>query len=91
VHEKAGVAICSASRFLLTYFLTIPVRQTIYWTDRRQICMVGTTMPVDDQAEITFTIPPWTLPWQPIFVDFIHKLSSGDIQQMALAYGKKCN
>jgi len=63
----------------------------IYWTDRRQICMVGRTKPVDDQAEITFTIPPWTLPWQPIFVDFIHKLSSGDIRQMALVYGKKCN
>jgi len=63
----------------------------IYWTDRRQICRVGRTMPVDDQAEITFTIPPWTLSWQPIFVDFFHKLSSGDIRQMALAYGKKCN
>ena len=28
-------------------------------------------MAVDERSEVSFSIPEWTLPWQPIFVGFI--------------------
>ena len=45
----------------------------VYQTDLRQICRFGRTMAVDDQSEISFLIPQGTLPWQPVFVAFIHR------------------
>jgi len=29
---------------------------------------------VDDKSEISFSIPQGTLPWQPIFVGFMHRI-----------------
>jgi len=43
----------------------------IYQTNPKVICRVGRIMAVDDQSEISLSIPRWTLPWQPIFVGFI--------------------
>jgi len=40
----------------------------------RQILRVGRTMAIDDQYEISFSILQGTLPWQPIFVGFIHRI-----------------
>jgi len=45
----------------------------VYETDLLQICRFGRTMAVDDQSEISFLIPQGTLPWQPVFVAFIHR------------------
>jgi len=45
----------------------------IYETDHRRVCRVGRTPAVDDQSEIRFSIhQEGTLPWQPIFVGFVH-------------------
>jgi len=44
----------------------------IYCTDLCQILRVDRPVAVDDQSEISFSIPQGTLPWQPIFVGFIH-------------------
>jgi len=60
----------------LYFCLTIPFRPMIfdsYRTDLRQIFRVGRTIAVDDQSEISFSIPHGTLPWQPIFVSFIRR------------------
>jgi len=35
-----------------------------------QIFGVGITMAVDDQSEVSFSVPQGTLPWQPTFVGF---------------------
>jgi len=44
--------------FLFIYLLlTIPFRPIIYRTDLRQIFRVGRTMAVDDQSEVSFSIP----------------------------------
>jgi len=60
--------------FLFIYLLlTIPFRPIIYRTDLRQIFRVGRTMAVDDQSEVSFSIPQGTLPQQPIFVGFIRR------------------
>ena len=37
-----------------------------------RILKAGRTLAVGDRSEISFSIPRWTLPWQPIFVGFIH-------------------
>jgi len=38
------------------------------------IFRIGTgAMAVEDQSEISFSNPRGTLPWQPIFVGFIHR------------------
>jgi len=58
-------------------FLMIPVRPIIskiveiYRTDIRQIIGIGRTLVVDDKSD--FLISRVTLPWQPLFVDFIHR------------------
>ena len=44
----------------------------IGYIDLHQIFRVGRTPAVYDQHEITFSIPQGSLPWQPIFVGFIH-------------------
>ena len=60
----------------------------IYSTDFRQIFKVGKTVTVDDQFEISF----WSLKGRchsNQFLLVLHtQLGSGDIRQMALAYGK---
>jgi len=45
----------------------------IYPTDLRQTVGFGRTTAVDDQSEISFSIPQETLPWQPNFVGFIDR------------------
>ena len=58
-------------------YLSMPPRVPSYATaagycsassDLRQIFEVGRTMAVDNQSEISFSIPQVTLPWQPNFV-----------------------
>jgi len=39
----------------------------IYRADLRQMFIVGRTMAVDDQSEISFFIPPGMLPRQPVY------------------------
>jgi len=48
--------------FCLTNYLSI------YQTNLCLNFTVGRTIAVDDQSEISFTIPQGMLPWQPIFV-----------------------
>jgi len=45
----------------------------IYRTELYQIFRVGRTVAVDDQSEISFSIPRGMLPWQPIFASFIRR------------------
>ena len=67
--------------FTLILFSTPP------WTDRRQNfqdwqnCGCGW-----DQSEISFSIPQGTLPWQPIFVGFIHRTDSLDTEGASLIF-----
>jgi len=35
-------------------------------TDLRPVCTDVRTMAVDERSEVSFSIPPGTLPWQPI-------------------------
>ena len=63
-----GYIFCS--RFLFIYFLTIlvrPIFSEIYRSDLRQIFSVGRTVGIDNQSEISSSIPQGTLPWQPFF------------------------
>jgi len=63
-----GYIFCS--RFLFIYFLTIlvrPIFSKIYRSDLRQIFSVGRTVGMDNQSEISSSIPQGTLPWQPFF------------------------
>ena len=55
----------------------------IYCTDLRQIFRVGRTMTVDGQTEMSFSIPQGMLPWQPIFVGFIHRTESSAWMSLA--------
>jgi len=55
-----------------------------------QIFRVGRTVAVDNQIDISFSIAQGALPRQPIILVLSTQLSSGDIRQMTLAYGKKC-
>jgi len=48
----------------------------IYRTDLRELCRVGRTMAADNQSEISFSIPQWTLPGQPIGNQFLPALST---------------
>jgi len=48
----------------------------IYQTDLRQIFRVGRTLAVNNQSEISFSIPQVLLPRQSIFVGFIHETDS---------------
>ena len=61
----------------LFFFIYNDSRQTnyfkIYQTNLRQIFRVDRTMAVDDQPEISFSVPQRTLPWKTIFVGFIHR------------------
>jgi len=41
-------------------------------TNLHEIFGVGRTVTVDDQSEISFLIRQGTLPWQPVFVVFVH-------------------
>jgi len=50
----------------------------IFQTDLRQIFSVCTSIAVDDQSEISFSMPQGTLPWYPIFVAFIRMTDSLD-------------
>jgi len=42
-----------------------PIILKIYLTDLRQIFSTGRTMAIDDQSDISSSIPQETLPWQP--------------------------
>jgi len=73
---KAGLpAICSAA--VSSVYILGDSCQTnylkIYLTNNRRILRVGRTMAIDGPSEIRFSIPEGTLPWQPIFVLFIHR------------------
>jgi len=41
-------------------------------SDLRQLFGNGRTTAVEDQSEISFSMPQQTLPWQPIFVGFVY-------------------
>jgi len=60
--------------FIFVMILFRPVTYLkIYQTNLCQIFRVGRTMAVDDQCEISILVLQGTLPWQPIFVGFIHR------------------
>ena len=73
--------------FLIYLLLTIPVRPVIS-KSTRSICAkflgFDRTMAVDDQSEVSFSISPGTLLWQPHFLVF---LSTELIFDTALASG----
>ena len=59
--------------FCCCFFINVilsDLRQTnylnIHQTDLYEICTDGRTVAVDDRAEVIFSIPQGTLPWQPI-------------------------
>jgi len=59
---------------LISFLLTIPVGPIISKSTRPTFANfhVGRTVAVDDQSEVSFSIPQGTLPRQPNFVGFIH-------------------
>ena len=73
---KAGLRLCSASvSYLVIYFERFPSDQL---SENLPVRLppnfpVGWAVAVDDQREISFSIPQGPLPWQPIFVGFIHR------------------
>jgi len=73
--KQAWQAICSAPVYKFYNDFCQTNNLKIYWTDLHQIFKIGRTMAVDDQHEISFSIPQYTLPWQPIFVGMIHRTS----------------
>ena len=87
--DAAGYMFCCCSLFL-TIFSNQLSEHLLDWSSPN--FHSGRTMAVDDQYEISFSIPLRTLPWQPIFVGFIHRTGfrwhSAD---GVSAYGKKCN
>jgi len=71
-------AICSASvSYLFILLFCDDSCQTcylkIYQTDLCQIVTVGRSVAVDDQSEISFSVPQGILPWQVISVGCIHR------------------
>jgi len=65
---------CCCFLFILTISVKPILKNLAYQTDLVQIVLVGRTMSVDDQSEISFfSILQGTLPRQPIFGGFIHR------------------
>jgi len=65
-----------------------PVITTVYQTDLHQMCMVGRIMAdVDDRSGISCLMPRRTLPWQPTFLGFIHRIDSRRMRLVAQAGG----
>jgi len=58
--------------FLFIYFFILcQAILTIYRTDLHQIYRVARTAAVYERSEVSFSLPQWMLPWQPIFVSFM--------------------
>ena len=90
----AGCKFCCC--FLLLFLFFNDCFHTSYLNiclaDRRWICRVDRTAAVDDQAEISFFRSlEGRCHGNQLLSDLSTELSSGDIRQMALAYGKNCN
>ena len=62
-----GLCVCVSKLYVCVSYLLM------YRTDLCQIFRIGRTADVDDQSEISFAIPQGMLPWQPVFVGFIHR------------------
>ena len=66
----------------------------IHRTYLRQIFKVGRTyqnVAIDNQSGISFSIPLATLPWQPVFVGFIHRTDGVDGRSRLAWRGPACN
>ena len=74
--EQARRALCFACVYIFSDSRQISYLN-IHRTDLRQIFTVGRTVAVDDQSEISFSIPRMSSPWQPIF-SFIYRIDSLD-------------
>ena len=92
-HYLARPTTAYASYVLLLFLIFSNFCQTnlnIYRTDLREIFRVGRTVAVDDQSEISFfrSLKGGCHGNTATNLGVIHTLGSGDIQQMALTYGK---
>ena len=85
----AGYMFCCCFLFKKTFLTILTIYLKIYSTDLCQISTFGRTMAVDDQSEISFSVPRWTLPWQPVFERYYRSYLTNDfIATTGILYGR---